>query len=459
MKRRSSFLAVAVAVLCVLPGAIFPSGPADAETLSEALATAYESNPTLKAQRAQLRATDEGLPEARSGWRPTLTATGEAGYAEIDNSSSTGTESLNPRSYGLNLNQPLYSGGRTIAGTSRAKNLIMGERAQLLSVEQSVMLAAARAYMDVLRDTAVLELQIKNEQVLRRELDATRDRFSVGEVTRTDVAQAEARRAQAVAGRISASGNLNSVRATYRRVVGKAPESPESPPPLIELPESLEATQQLAEESNPEMVSARFLELAARDDIALAKGELLPTLSLNGSIEHREESNFEGTETDRASVIAQLTIPLYQAGGPSARVRRAKQTAGQRRIEVEETRRLVREQATFAWEVLVAARARIIQFEIQVSANEVALVGTRQEALHGLRILIDVLNAEQELLDAQVDLVGAKRDSYVAGLGLLAAIGRLTARDLALPVEYYDEQAYYNRVKGKIWGTGTGSGE
>ena len=435
-------------------------GPAGAETLSEALAAAYESNPTLKAQRAQLRAVDEGLPEARSGWRPTVTATGEAGYAEIENSSAPGTtQALNPLSYGLNLNQPLYRGGRTIAGTSRAKNLIKAERAALLSVEQTVMLAAAGAYMDVLRDTAVLELQVKNEQVLRRELDATRDRFSVGEVTRTDVAQAEARQAQAVAGRIGASGNLNSVRATYRRVVGKAPESPESPPPLSGLPESLEATQQLAEESNPDMVAARFAELAARNDISLAKGELLPTLSLNGLVEHREESAIEGSETDRASVIAQLTIPLYQAGGPSARVRRAKQTAGQRRIQVEETRRLVRERATLAWEVLEAARARITQFEIQVSANEIALAGTRQEALHGLRILIDVLNAEQELLDAQVNLVGAQRNSYVAGLNLLAAIGRLTARDLALPVEYYDEQAYYNKVKGKFWGTGTGSAE
>jgi TolC family type I secretion outer membrane protein len=440
--------------LCFLSG-----GMASAETLGDALTAAYESNPTLKAQRAKLRATDEGLPEARGGWRPTVTATGDAGYAEIDNSSSPGTESLNPLSYGLNVKQPLYSGGRTVAGTSRAKNLVMAERANLLSVEQTVMLAAARAYVDVLRDTAVLALQIKNEQVLRRELDATRDRFSVGEVTRTDVAQAEARQAQAVAGRIGAIGNLNSARATYLRVVGKAPESPESPPPLIGLPETLEVTQQLAEEGNPDMAGARFAELAARDDISLAKGEMLPTLSLNGSVEHREESNFEGSESDRASVIAQLTIPLYQAGGPSARVRRAKQTASQRRVQVEETRRLVRERATLAWEVLDAARARITQFEIQVSANEIALAGTRQEALHGLRILIDVLNAEQELLDAQVDLVGAQRNSYVAGLHLLATIGRLTARDLALPVEYYDEQAYYNRVKGKIWGTGTGSAE
>ncbi len=438
--------------LCLLPG-----GTPRAETLGEALATAYENNPTLMAQRAQLRAVDEGLPEARSGYRPTVTATADAGVSEVD-STVTGTSSTLPSSIGLNVRQPLYRGGRTVAGTSRAKNLIMAERARLLSVEQTVMFAAARAYMDVLRDSAVLELQIKSEQVLRREMDATSDRFSVGMVTRTDVAQAEARQARAVAGRLSASSNLNSSRATYRRVVGKAPESPEPPPALAGLPESLEATQQLAEDGNPDMVGARFAELAARDDISLAKGEMLPSLSLNGSVEHSDDLSSD-LATDRASVIAQLTIPLYQAGGPSARVRRAKQTAGQRRILIERTRRLVRELATVAWEVLVAARARITQFDIQVSANEVALAGTRQEALHGLRILIDVLNAEQELLDAQVNLVGAKRDSYVAGLALLSAIGRLTARDLALPVEYYDEQAYYNRVKGKIWGTGTGPAE
>lgn len=435
----------------------FGSGAARTESLSEALAAAYASNPTLVAERAQLRATDEGLAEAKSGWRPSVTATGSAGVATSD--SGSGTNDLNPRSYGLSVDQPLYRGGRTIAESSRAKNLILAGRAQLRTVEQSVLLEAATAYVDVLRDSAVLELTIKSEQVLKRELDATRDRRAVGTATLTDVAQAEARVAGATARRIQALGNLESTRAVYSRVIGHPPENPQLPAPLTGLPRSLREALAVAGENSPELIDARYIEEAARDDVRLARGALLPTLSLNGDIQHSEESSFPGVETDSASVIAQLSVPLYQAGGASARVRQAKQSAAEQRIRVEEASRAVRQEATQAWEALEAARAGIVQFEIQVRANEIALGGTREQVDAGSRILLDVLNAEQELRDAQVNLVRAQRDAFVAELRLLAAIGRLTARDLALPVEYYNEEAYYDHIKSKIWGTGIGNVE
>jgi len=425
--------------------------PANAQSLKEALAAAYESNPTLQAQRAQLRATDEGLPEARSGWRPVITAEGQAGLATVD--SGSGAEDLQPLSYGLQASQPLYSGGRTVASTSRAKNLVLSERARLASVEQSVMLEAATVYMDVARDMAVLDLNVRNEQVLARELNATEDRFRVGELTLTDVAQARARLAGAVAGRIQAEGDLRSRRAEYLRVIGRPAEAPQPPPALTGVPLTEEEALGFSDADNPDIVAARFLEEAAQDDIRINRSELLPSISLNGGYEHREEFNSSGSETDSTSVIAQLSIPLYQGGGPSARVRRAKQVASQRRIQLDETRRAVRAQTTGSWEFLTVARARVSQFEAQVQANTTALEGTREQARVGSRILLDVLNAEQELLDAQVSLEVARRDSYVAGLQVLAAIGRLTARDLGLDVEYYDESAYYNNVKGKLGGT------
>lgn len=445
---RASLGVISIALLALVAG----GAPSAAETLSDALATAYENNPTLRAQRAQLRATDEGLPEARAGWRPTVSAEGQAGVASVDN--GAGAQDLTPLAYGIYATQPLYRGGRTSASVSRANNLIQAERARLASVEQRIMLEAATVYMDVARDMTVLDLNARNEQVLERELNATEDRFRVGELTLTDVAQARARLAGAVASRIQAMGNLQASRAEYLRIIGRASESPLPPPPLEGLPLSLDETLQAAEKDNPDVVAARFLEQAAQDDIALARSEMLPNLSLNGQVEHREDFGSPGSESDSAQLMAKLSIPLYQGGGPSARVRRAKQVAGQRRIQMDETQRAVRAQGTSSWEILAVADARVTQFESQVQANKTALEGTREQARVGSRILLDVLNAEQELLDAQVSLEVAKRDAYVAGLQVLAAIGRLTARDLSLDVEYYDESAYYNNVKGKLGGTG-----
>lgn len=376
---------------------------------------------------------------------------------ESTSGGTTTTQDLNPLSYGVAVSQPLYSGGRTSAGTSRAKNLIFAERARLHSVEQAVLLQSATVYMDVLRDTAVVELNIKSEQVLQRELNATQDRYRVGELTLTDVAQAKARFAGAVAGRIKAQGDLEAARADYVRVIGKAPESLRNPPPTGGLPASLQQTLERAQADNPDLAAARHQEQASLDEIRLAKGNMMPTVSLEGNVSHSEESSVSDSETDSASVIAQLSIPLYQGGGASARVRRAKQSASQRRILVDESERAVRAQATAAWQSLAVARARVSQFQSQVDANRTALEGTREQARVGSRILLDVLNAEQELLDAQVSLVVARRDSFVAGLQLLVSVGRLTARDLDLPVDFYDETGYYNKVRGKLWGAGIGS--
>lgn len=425
--------------------------PAGAQSLTDVLATTYSTNPELLAGRAELRAANELVPQALSGWRPTIAGTANIGRTWID--SEVGTSSINPRSVGVSISQPVYRGGRTVAATREAENLVLAQRARLVGVEQQVLLDAVAAYMDVVRDAAVLELNVNNQQVLSRQLEAARDRFEVGEITRTDVAQSEARLAGANAGRIAAEGDLTESRARFVEVVGEAPGTLDTPPILATLPGSLEEAIEVAVNANPNVVAADYVERAARDGVDVVFGELLPSIAVQGQVEYGEEQAVT-TADDRttATVEAQLTVPLYQAGEVSSRVREAKKRASQRRLEMATQRRNAAQVATTAWEALSTARAQITAFETQVRSAEIALEGVREEAQVGSRTILDVLDAEQELLDARVSLVRAKRDEIVAGFQLLAAVGNLTARDLDLPVEYYDYQADYLEVRNKLWG-------
>lgn len=445
--------ATALGVLLTAAG---PVGAASGQTLEEALAIAYASNPTLLAQRAAVRAVDEQVPEALSNWRPTVTVTGEVGRERVDTESRlfSSKEPRTPRSYAFIIEQPVFRGFRTVAEVQRAENRVRAERARLTSVEQTVFLAATTAYVDVLRDQAVLEFNIGNEQVLRRQLEAAQDRFAVGELTQTDLSQAEARLARAKADRIQAEGDLESARAVYRRVIGAAPEKLEKPGPVAGLPATLDEALAAAGSWNPGVLIAEFNEKAARDDVDLVAGELLPTLDITASFDQGRDTASRFSESETASVLGQITVPLYQAGSVSARVREAKQVASQRRLEVVESRRQAIEDATRAWEALQSARARIVAFGAEIRADEIALEGTLQEALAGLRTVLDILDAEQELLDAKVNLVRVERDEVVASFELLSAVGRLTARELDLPVEFYDPAVHYGAVRGKFFGLG-----
>ncbi|MDF2765702.1 MAG: type secretion outer membrane protein TolC family [Rhodospirillales bacterium] len=446
LRRTVSRLPVALAVLWSLGAAV----PAWAQSLTDVLATTYSTNPELMAGRAELRATNELVPQALSGWRPTIAGTASIGRTWID--SEVGSDATNPRTVGLSLSQPVYRGGRTVAATREAENLVLAQRARLVGVEQDVLLDAVAAYMDVVRDAAVLELNVNNQQVLSRQLEAARDRFEVGEITRTDVAQSEARLAGANASRIAAEGDLTESRARFVEVVGEAPGTLETPPILATLPGSLEEAIEVAVNANPNVVAADYVERAARDGVDVVFGELLPSIALQGEVEYGEEQSTFADDRTTATVEAQVTVPLYQAGEVSSRVREAKKRASQRRLEMAQQRRGAAQIATTAWEALSTARAQIDAFEAQVRSAEIALEGVREEAQVGSRTILDVLDAEQELLDARVSLVRAKRDEIVAGFQLLAAVGNLTARDLDLPVEYYDYQADYLEVRNKLWG-------
>lgn len=433
--------------------------PASAQSLNEVLIAAYNSNPTLLAARAGLRATDEGVPQALSGWRPTVTVTGEAARQRQEfspTSVSNPNQILDPRTLQLSVSQPLYRGGRTVAATEAAEALVLAGRQDLAAAERRVLLDAVTAYMDVVQNQAVLDLNRNNEAVLRRQLEATRERFRVGEITRTDVAQAESRLSRATADRISAEGLLVSARAVLARVMGDMPGTLVTPPPLPELPASEESAVDASYEESPDLLAARFREAAAKFDVRTISGGLLPTLSLNGTLTKADETSRRNLETESAKIALALTVPLYEAGSVYSQTRQRKQVHNQRRIQVEEQRRAVRQSVVQAWENLNTARSNIVARRAQVQAAEIALDGVQQEAEVGSRTTLDVLDAEQELLDARVAQVRAGRDEYVAGYSLLSAIGRLGARQLALPVEYYDPETNYARVREKWFGTDAG---
>lgn len=435
---------------CALFALSYDGTPAVAQTLPEALAATIQNNPTLRAAQARLRAVNEGVPQALSNWRPTVTASGSAGKARID--SHTDDEGTTPRSATLEVSQPLYRGGRTLADTERAENEVIAERYRLTGVEQDVLLRASTAYTDVWRDQSVLRLNISNEEVLRRQLEAAQDRFEVGEITRTDVAQSESRLAGATAARIAAEGVLNASRAVFREVTGLEPGALGPPTRLYSLPVGLNDVVTIATDANPDVQAASYSERAAQNQVRLVEGELLPSVAVVGSASHREETTSRESHSEGLQVLAEVTVPLYQRGAVSSRVRQAKQTANQRRIEVEETRRRIEQEATSAWEALLTARAAISSFEAQVRAAEIALEGVRQENAVGARTILDILDAEQELLDAQVNLVGARHDEIVAGYQVVSAIGRLTASDLDLAVPHYDPEADYKEVRDSWFG-------
>jgi TolC family type I secretion outer membrane protein len=440
-------LLAAVAAVALLPGA------AGAMTLSEALAAAYNNNPTLLSQRAALRATDEQVPQALSGWRPTVQAVGTLGGGWSDTNTSDltggGERSSVPRSVQLQVSQPVYSGGRTIAATARAENLVRAERARTVAVEQQVFTDTVTAFMDVLQNQAVLELSINNEQVLRRQLEAANDRFRVGEITRTDVAQSESRLALAISDRIQAENNLEASRAAFQRVVGEPPGLLATPAERPALPANRQEALTLSAQNNPNVISALFTEAAAREAVRQVRGELLPDLRIVGNVQRAEDQTVSGRITDSASITAQVTVPLYEAGSVYSRTREAQQTVAQRRSQVDEARRTAVQQGTTAWETLQSNRARVESLRSSIRAAEIALEGVQQEAAVGSRTVLDILNAEQELFNARVNLVRAQRDQLVSEFQLAAATGRLTAADLNLPIELYDVDKHYQAVRNK----------
>ncbi|MGQ0484191.1 MAG: TolC family outer membrane protein [Hyphomicrobiales bacterium] len=430
---------------------VFFSAPASAETLNEALASAYSGNPALRAERARQRATDEQVPQALSGWRPTVTAQGDAGHNWSNTNTAPSTES-DPAGVSISLAQPVFRGFKTINGTKAAEATVAAGRQDLLAVEQDILFRAVQAYMNVLRDRQIVAFRQKNASVLEEQLRAATARFEAGETTRTDTAQARARFSQSQSSLSGARANLAASVANYRRIVGHAPGTLKYPR-VAAVPQSLDAALAVAGETNPDVLAAAFVEEASRHSVEVVKGDLLPSLTLEATASFRHDPGSNAHTSDSATIRGVLSVPLYEAGRVYSAVREAKHVASQRRLQVVETGRAVRESVESTWSFLAASQQTIAAAKAQVAAAELALDGVRQEYQVGSRTTLDVLDAEAEVVDARIVLVNAERDRVVAAYQLLAAIGRLTARDLGLGVTYYDAGRNYRAVRGKWIGT------
>jgi outer membrane protein len=437
------------------------SGSASAETLESALARAYVGNPTLNAQRASTRATDENVPRALSGYRPRVTGTADVGaqYQEGNTGSNNFVQRTFPRGAALQVDQTLFNGFRTYNQTQQAESQVLSARETLRSSEQDTLFNASQAYMDVLRDTASLNLQRNNVEVLEEQLRQTRDRFNVGEVTRTDVAQAESRLALGRSQVSAAESNLRASIARFRQVVGVEPRELAPGRPLDRLvPPTLDSAVRIGLNEHPAVHSALHALDAAELFVKVTEGELFPTLGLTGSASQRYDQGGPNNTIFTASVVARLTVPIYEGGEVYARVRQAKETAGQRRIEAESTRDAVRAAVVTAWGQLDAAKAQIIASQAQVQAAEVALAGVREEARVGQRTTLDVLNAQQELLTARVNLITAQHDRVVFSYSVVRAVGRLSRNLLNLNVSQYSAKQHFDQVKDLWYGVRTPDG-
>jgi outer membrane protein len=453
-------------IACAGGGFIFL--PALADTLDGALVLAYQNNPTLNAQRASARATDEGVPQALSGYRPRVSVNGSVGTQYWDTTSKPSVNlpvyihqsgNMTPYNYGITATQTLYNGFQTSNRTRQAESQVQAAREQLRVSEQSVLLSAVTAYMNLLRDAAILDLQRRNVEVLQEQLRQTRDRFNVGEVTRTDVAQSESRLAAGRSQVLSAEAIYKASVATYRQVIGVEPGklAPGSPVDRFS-PQNLPASVGIATATHPAVTNAQYSVDAALLQVKVAEGALYPTLALQGSVLQQNESSQNALKTFNATVLGQLTVPIYQGGAEYSLIRQAKETLGQRRLDLETARDQVRQNVVQSWGQLDAAKANIDATQAQVQAAEIALNGVREEARVGQRTTLDVLNAQQELVNARVALVSAQRDRVVASFTLLSAVGRLSPQVLGLRVPVYDANVHYQQVRDTWAGVRTPDG-
>ena len=433
--------------------------PVLADTIEAALVRAYQNNPQLNAQRASVRSTDENVPQALSGYRPKVAVTASAGYQYTDVNSTTGgsatdlvrteTHGTNPpRSAGLTITQTLYNGNQTANKTRAAESQVSGAREGLRVLEQSVLLSAATIYMDYLRDAAILEVQRSNTRVLEQTLKQTRDRFNVGEVTRTDVAQSEAQLAAGKTQELTAEANLTTTRSNFRRIIGNEPEAlaPGSPVDRF-LPATLPGAVDLSLVQNPNVTAAMFGIDVNFLQVKVAEGALLPSVTFQAAVQQSYEQTLQVFRSFGASAIAQLSVPVYQGGAEYSLIRQSKETLAQQRLVLEQTRDQTRANTVTAWGQLLAGKAQVASAQSQVTASEVALNGVREEAKAGQRTTLDVLNAQQALVNARVALVTAQHDRVVASYAVLNSVGRLSPQVLNLNTTVYDPSVHYHQVR------------
>ncbi len=442
------------AAAIVAVGAVLSAQPSQAETLREALASAYKYNPQLDSQRALLRATDEDVARANSGYRPKINGTADISYQNTNTRPDSAGEGVtHPKGYDITLTQPVFQGFRVLNGVREAEGNVRAAREQLRNVEQLVLLAAATAYMDVVRDQQVVRLRENNVNVLTRELKATQDRFAVGEVTRTDVAQAQSRRAASISQLELARANLKASRASFEKVIGHQPTSlvaPSSPDKY--LPRTLDEAVSIANREAPAVVGSLYSEQASRATVDKIRGELLPSVQVQAQYGTDHNTSRTTDQTEATTVRAQLSVPFYTGGEVEARVRQAKHQHVSRLQQIEQFRGEAQAVVVTAWSRLQASRAQLESDQIAVQSSRTALQGVREEERVGQRTVLDVLNAEQELVVAEVQLASTQRDVIVNSYAVIQAIGRLSSAELGLTSVVYDPDQHYHEVRRKWFG-------
>jgi outer membrane protein len=439
--------------------------PVLADTIEAALVRAYQDNPQLNSQRATVRATDENVPQALSGYRPkvALTASGGYQYSDVLSSSVLGTTHATgaqiPRAVGTTVTQTLYNGQQTANRTRAAESQVSGAREGLRVLEQTVLLSAATIYMDYLRDAAIVEVQRSNTRVLEQTLKQTRDRFNVGEVTRTDVAQSEAQLAAGKTQQLTAESNLTTTRSNFRRIIGNEPNqlAPGSPVDRF-LPATLAGAVDLGLTENPNVTAAMFGIDVSFLTVKVNEGALLPSVNLVASAQQAYDQQLSVPRTFTASAVAQISVPIYQGGAEYSLIRQSKETLAQQRLTLEQQRDQTRANVVAAWGQLVAGKAQVASAQAQVAASEIALNGVREEAKAGQRTTLDVLNAQQALVNARVALVTAQHDRVVASYSVLNAVGRLSPQVLSLNTTVYDPSVHYHQTRDSWFGVRTPDG-
>ena len=449
--------------------AIAGAGGLRAETVSGALIKAYLNNPDINSQRAAVRVADENVPKANAGYLPTVTAQGNFGLERSnsgviganDSISGTVSASTRPRGYGVTATETIFNGNRTINSIRQAESQVFGQREQLRNTEQNTLLSGLTAYMDVLQDTAILDLDRNNVEVLQEQLRETRDRFTVGEVTRTDVAQAEASLSSAQATALSAEATLQAAVARYRQFIGDQPTSLAPVRPIVRpIPKNLPEAISISQVEHPAITASLHGVDAAELQIKIAEGALYPSVGVSASVTNQfDASAIPGLRVLSAQLVGQINIPIYQGGAEYASTRQAKESLSQQELQTDSQRNIVRAAVVAAWGLNEASVGVVRAARAAVSANEVALTGVREEAKVGQRTTLDVLNAQQALLQARTTLVQAEHDQVVNSYSLLSAVGRLNVPTLGLAVAEYDPRVHFDQVKGKWIGLRTPSGQ
>jgi outer membrane protein len=427
---------------------------ANSQTLADAWTLAYQNNPSLEAQRASLRATDEKVAQALSNWRPSIDANGNAGktyqYAPGLTPFGEGSYAGTAYQYGVQVTQPLFRGFRTQAETEAAEKQVLSERAKLEDAEQQLFLDTASAFLGVLRDEAALEIQRHNESVLQDMLKETQARSDAGELTGTDIRQAESRLARAHISRFQAETTLTQDKAAYLRLIGQEPDQLQPPDLAMTDFKNLEQVFEEAKDHNPNVIAAQFAVDQAKAQVKLNEGSLLPEVDLvgNSSRAYGQNVTVPGRE-DTSQALVQVTVPLYRSGADYSKTREAEETVSQRKMERDDTRNKAHELANNAWQSYMNAQQALDADKVEVEASGKALDGVREGSKTGTRTILDVLNAEQELLDAKLDLLKSQHDRDYGILQIKAATGQLTAQNLKLATGLYDPQMHYDDVRGQ----------